>query len=101
MAPPQRRLSTRSSRSALGHAQITGAASSYARKYALNGLLLIDDNKDADSQDNSKSGEFKPIPYVQTEQDQQWIQVVKADNSALETITDPTYRAIIKREAGI
>lgn len=29
--------------------QITGAASSYARKYALNGLLLIDDNKDADS----------------------------------------------------
>lgn len=34
-------------------AQITGAASSYARKYALNGLFLIDDTKDADSQDNS------------------------------------------------
>ena len=34
--------------------QITGAASSYARKYALNGLLLIDDNKDADTQDNKK-----------------------------------------------
>jgi hypothetical protein len=30
-------------------AQITGAASSYARKYALNGLFLIDDTKDADS----------------------------------------------------
>lgn len=29
-------------------AQITGSASSYARKYALNGLLLIDDAKDAD-----------------------------------------------------
>lgn len=29
--------------------QITGSASSYARKYALNGLLLIDDNKDADA----------------------------------------------------
>jgi hypothetical protein len=29
--------------------QITGAASSYARKYALNGLLLIDDTKDADA----------------------------------------------------
>lgn len=29
--------------------QITGAASSYARKYALSGLFLIDDNKDADS----------------------------------------------------
>lgn len=29
-------------------AQITGSASSYARKYALNGLLAIDDTKDAD-----------------------------------------------------
>ena len=30
--------------------QITGAASSYARKYALNGLFAIDDTKDADTQ---------------------------------------------------
>jgi len=30
-------------------AQITGATSSYARKYALNGLYAIDDTKDADS----------------------------------------------------
>lgn len=30
-------------------AQLTGAASSYARKYALNGLFLLDDTKDADS----------------------------------------------------
>ena len=30
-------------------AQITGAASSYARKYALNGLFCIDDTKDPDS----------------------------------------------------
>lgn len=29
--------------------QITGSASSYARKYSLNGLLCIDDNKDADA----------------------------------------------------
>ena len=34
--------------------QLTGATSSYARKYALNGLFCIDDNKDADSADNSK-----------------------------------------------
>ena len=32
--------------------QITGASSSYARKYALNGMFCIDDNKDADSMDN-------------------------------------------------
>lgn len=31
--------------------QITGMASSYARKYALNGLFLIDDAKDADAQE--------------------------------------------------
>ena len=29
--------------------QVTGATSSYARKYALNGLFLIDDSKDADT----------------------------------------------------
>jgi hypothetical protein len=41
-------------------AQITGAASSYARKYALNGLLAIDDTKDADSQDNSQKTKATP-----------------------------------------
>ena len=35
-------------------AQITGTASSYARKYALNGLLLIDDTKDADTDEYQK-----------------------------------------------
>ena len=34
--------------------QITGTASSYARKYALNGLFCIDDTKDADTMDNSQ-----------------------------------------------
>ena len=34
-------------------AQITGSASSYARKYCLNGLFSIDCTKDADSMDNS------------------------------------------------
>jgi len=40
-------------------AQLSGATSSYARKYALNGLLLIDDNKDADSHDNRDQGQQK------------------------------------------
>lgn len=35
--------------------QITGMASSYARKYALNGLFCIDDTKDADTMDNTQS----------------------------------------------
>ena len=33
----------------MNEAQITGSASSYARKYALNGLFAIDDTKDADA----------------------------------------------------
>ena len=33
----------------MDEAQVTGASSSYARKYALNGLFLIDDTKDADT----------------------------------------------------
>ena len=34
--------------------QLTGSSSSYARKYALGGLLLLDDNKDPDSMDNGR-----------------------------------------------
>lgn len=36
------------SKKGLDDSQVTGMASSYARKYALNGLFAIDDNKDAD-----------------------------------------------------
>ena len=39
--------------------QVTGSVSSYARKYALNGLFAIDDNKDADST-NTHGKEIKP-----------------------------------------
>lgn len=37
--------------------QVTGAASSYARKYALNGLFLIDDTKDQDDENTAKAGD--------------------------------------------
>ena len=40
-------------------AQLSGATSSYARKYALNGLFAIDDNKDADST-NTHGKDIKP-----------------------------------------
>lgn len=45
----------------MDESQITGATSSYARKYALNALLCIDDTKDADTMDNSK----KPTQQTQ------------------------------------
>lgn len=45
----------------MDESQITGATSSYARKYALNALLCIDDTKDADTMDNNK----KPVQQTQ------------------------------------
>lgn len=51
--------------------QITGAASSYARKYALNALFAIDDTKDADFHDNTESqlkAEMKRFEYVPKKQ---------------------------------
>lgn len=52
--------------------QVTGSASSYARKYALNGLLAIDDTKDADALNNGKE-------YTATS---------KASNKAMATAPD-------------
>lgn len=46
-------------RKGMDESQITGATSSYARKYALNGLYAIDDNKDSDSQNNDKNEQNK------------------------------------------
>jgi hypothetical protein len=50
----------------MDEAQITGATSSYARKYALNGLFCIDDTKDADTQDN-KSETLLQMPKSKTQ----------------------------------
>lgn len=47
-----------SDKKGMDDSQITGAASSYARKYALNGLFCIDDTKDADSDESTS--ESKP-----------------------------------------
>lgn len=51
------------SKKGMDGAQVTGAASSYARKYALNGLFAIDDSKDADStNDGEKEESIKLSP---------------------------------------
>ena len=49
--------------------QITGAASSYARKYALNGLFAIDDTKDADGMDNTDHKSKKEARITQDQFD--------------------------------
>ena len=47
------------SKKGMDASQITGSASSYARKYALNGLLAIDDTKDSDSTNKHGKDENK------------------------------------------
>ncbi len=52
--------------------QLTGATSSYARKYALNGLFCIDDTKDADTMDNSQEG-HAPATQPKPEDTRPWM----------------------------
>lgn len=49
--------------------QITGAASSYARKYALNALFAIDDTKDADSDESPQEANSAPTAAQKKQED--------------------------------
>lgn len=51
----------------MDEAQVTGATSSYSRKYALNALFLLDDTKDVDTEEyQSQKKESKPAPKQAT-----------------------------------
>lgn len=58
------------SKKGMDGSQITGASSSYARKYALNGLFLIDDVKDSDTtntgEQEPKRASKKQTDYIKT-----------------------------------
>jgi len=62
--------------------QITGSASSYARKYALNGLLAIDDTKDADSQPPSTGDVTKLVTKAQAKKLADLIESLPSDKAA-------------------
>jgi len=47
--------------------QITGASSSYARKYALNGMFAIDDNKDSDYTNTHKDENIEKFQIILNE----------------------------------
>ena len=63
----------------MDEAQITGATSSYARKYALNGLFCIDDTEGPDKTNTGKATEF--ITSKQVKQIKDLVLEVKANNS--------------------
>ena len=64
--------------------QLTGAASSYARKYALNGLFCIDDTKDADALNVNKEYTQQPAPQ-QSPQPQVTAEQMMAEIAAAKT----------------
>ena len=91
--------------------QVTGAASSYARKYALNGLFCIDDTKDTDTLNNSPAYTQKPSgptedelreafemirPNIESAPSKQYLQDLHVQNVALHSYK-PYKNAMNKR----
>ena len=77
--------------------QITGTASSYARKYALNGLYLIDDTKDADTDEYKKQEKnVKKITKKQLEQLRANFQKIAALKKVSEKSVEAQFLTIIK-----
>lgn len=65
------------SKKGMDESQVTGAASSYARKYALNGLFCIDDTKDADALNTNK--EYTQSAEANQDQLQEAFEIVKPE----------------------
>lgn len=72
-------------------AQITGATSSYARKYALNGLFLIDDTKDADTDEYTKT---KEKPQETQKNEFKEVSKPKTMDDVLKTLTFEQYEKL-------
>lgn len=85
--------------------QITGASSSYARKYALNGLFAIDDTKDADALNVSKEytqpedplkEAFEILkPEIENAPSRDYLNMIHAKNAALHNYAP--YRAAMNK----
>ncbi|ORJ27601.1 ERF family protein, partial [Streptococcus oralis] len=86
------------SKKGMDGSQVTGAASSYARKYALNGLFMIDDNKDPDTDEyhnqNSQAGRTSQKPAQKTNSQQKQPANAPAKSNGAKTITGAQAKAI-------
>lgn len=93
------------SKKGMDASQLTGATSSYSRKYALNGLFCIDDTKDADSQDNSGHSTQSEKPYFNkpdfTKYESMFVKRIKEGKSAVEIVAKlrQTYKVSQEMEA--
>ncbi|QWU97386.1 ERF family protein [Riemerella anatipestifer] len=86
--------------------QTFGASSSYARKYALNGLFLIDDTKDADTNEHKQVLDTKPKiqkanePAMWLNKDtEQWAKLVSSiDEGKTFTVSDIRKKYKVSKE---
>jgi methionyl-tRNA formyltransferase len=80
------------SKKGMDESQITGTASSYARKYALNGLFLIDDTKDADTDEyknetkNKSKHDTEEAEYEKKESEEMNKIISKAQQKTIEDL---------------
>ena len=74
----------------MDESQITGAASSYARKYAANALFMIDDTKDADSNEHAKQANTaQPAAKPKAEEETPQQAFLKKAKAEIEAMTKP------------
>ena len=87
------------SRKGNDESQITGAASSYARKYTLNGLFCIDDTKDADTMDNTTPApKAKPKAKAEAKPDKTALLKQIAEGAKKHSISAEDMKIIMKRQ---
>lgn len=89
------------SKKGMDDSQVTGATSSYARKYALNGLFCIDDTKDADTdqyanQTKSSENQQQNPPKQNTQQQAPPQNQEQEFSTEDRTISEPMYNTILK-----
>lgn len=77
------------SKKGMDAAQITGSVSSYARKYALNGLFAIDDTKDSDTNENYK--QTKNTQANKQGNSPQGVNISKVRNEIAQTLEAKNY----------
>lgn len=77
------------SKKGMDTAQITGSTSSYARKYALNGLFAIDDTKDSDTNENYK--QTKNTKANKQGNSPQGVDISKVRNEIAQTLKAKNY----------
>ena len=79
------------SKKGMDESQVTGSTSSYARKYALNGLFAIDDNKDADTLNNHADFTNQPVAQAAMQQGAQMGSVKQ-----LPTLSDERFNGAVQ-----